>query len=178
MIEAHKVSAWKGRYDIVADGRPVATWDKSAWTSGGRLEIDGRPHDVRANLWQGDWAMTDAAGSVVARATGVGRKTWTVEADRLTYEFRRGSWWRYEVELLAAGAAVGSVRRPKVWRSDAVADLPGVPLDVGSSRWPSCWPSGTTSPPQLAEPCPCAPFRDRPARPGPAQKHFHRRATA
>jgi hypothetical protein len=131
MIEAHKVSAWKGRYDIVADGRPVATWDKSAWTSGGRLEIDGRPHDVRANLWQGDWAMTDAAGSVVARATGVGRKTWTVEADRVTYEFRRGSWWRYEVELLAAGAAVGSVRRPKVWRSDAVADLPGVPLDVG-----------------------------------------------
>src|SRR6478735_8796158 len=110
MIEAHKVSAWKGRYDIVADGRP---------------------HDVRANLWQGDWAMTDAAGSVVARATGVGRKTWTVEADRVTYEFRRGSWWRYEVELLAAGAAVGSVRRPKVWRSDAVADLPGVPLDVG-----------------------------------------------
>ena len=23
MIEAHKVSAWKGRYDIVADGRPA-----------------------------------------------------------------------------------------------------------------------------------------------------------
>ena len=42
----------------------------------GRLEIEGQPHEVRANLWQGDWAMTDAAGSVVATATGVGRKAW------------------------------------------------------------------------------------------------------
>ena|SRR5690242_7707864 len=130
MIEAHKVSAWKGRYDIVADGRPVATWDKSAWTSRGRLEIEGRPHEVRANLWQGNWAMTAADGSVVATATGVGRTTWTAEADRVAYTFRRGPWWRYEVELLAAGVAVGSVRRPRLWRSDAVADLPGLPLEV------------------------------------------------
>ena len=131
MIEAHKVSAWKGRYDIVAGGRPVATWDASAWRSGGRLEIEGRSHEVRANLWRGNWSMTDDGGSVVATATGVGRRTWTVTADGVSHEFRRGSWWRYEVDLLAAGAAVGSVRRPRVWRSDAVADLPGVPLDVG-----------------------------------------------
>ena len=43
MIEAHKVSAWKGRYDIVADGRPVATWDKSAWTSGAGSRSTGSP---------------------------------------------------------------------------------------------------------------------------------------
>jgi len=130
MIEAHKVSAWKGRYDIAADGRPVATWDQSAWRSGGTLEIGGRRHDVRASLWRGDWAMTDAAGSVVATATGVGRATWTLEADGATHEFRRGSWWRYEVDLLAAGTAVGTVRRPRLWRADAVADLPGLPLDA------------------------------------------------
>jgi hypothetical protein len=130
MIEAHKVSAWKGRYDIAADGRQVATWDKSAWTSGGTLEIDGRRHDVRADLWRGNWTMTDTTGAVVATATGVGRATWTVEAGRVTHEFRRGSWWRYEVHLLAAGAAVGSVRRPRLWHADAVADLPGLPLDV------------------------------------------------
>ena len=41
----------------------------------------------------------------------------------------RGSW-RQEEELRAEGRAVGSVRRTSIWRGDAVADLPGVPLPV------------------------------------------------
>jgi hypothetical protein len=60
----------------------------------------------------------------------VGRKSWTVEADGRTYEFRRASWWRQEEELHSGGLPVGSVRRKSIWRGDAVADLPGLPLPV------------------------------------------------
>ena len=128
-VEAHKVSAWKGRYDIVADGRPVATWDKSAWTSGGTLEIDGRRHDLRANLWHGSWTMTDDAPAPSwRRPRGWAAQTWIGRGRpghlRVPPRLRGGAT---RSTLLAAGPTVGSVRRPRLWRADAVADLPGPP---------------------------------------------------
>jgi hypothetical protein len=69
-------------------------------------------------------------GTRIASADRVGRKNWTVEADGRTYEFRRASLWRQEEELHSEGPSVGSVRRKSIWRGDAVADFPGLPLSV------------------------------------------------
>ena len=130
MIEARRTSHWASRYDIVADGERVASWRGSAWTSGGIVELAGRRYDVRGNLWGSTFGMVDESGTRMASADRVGSKSWTIEADGVTYRFRRVSPWRHEEELHAGGVRVGSVRRTSIWRSDAVADLPGLPLAV------------------------------------------------
>jgi len=131
MLEARKVSVWKNRYEIIADGHKLTTWDASSWKSGGTFELNGRRYDVRSNLWGTKYEMVYQDGTVIASADRVGRKRWTVEADGRTYEFRRASMWRYEEELHSEGLRVGSVKRNSMWRGDAVADLPGIPTSVG-----------------------------------------------
>lgn len=129
-MEARKVSVWKDRYAISADGRQVAVWDGSLWTAGGRFELDGRRYEVRSNLWGSRYGMVGHDGAPFAAANRVVRKRWTVEAGGRTYEFQRASLWREEQELRSDGRRVGSVKRTSIWRGDAVADLPGVPLPV------------------------------------------------
>jgi hypothetical protein len=130
MLEAKKASVWKNRYDILANGRRLATWDGSSWKAGGTIELDGRRYEVRANMWGSKYGMVDEDGTPIASADHVGRKNWTVEADGRTYEFHRASLWRQEEELYSEGRRVGSVKRNSIWRGDAVADLPGLPPPV------------------------------------------------
>jgi hypothetical protein len=130
MIEARKTSVWKNRYDIIADGRRLATWEGSSWKSGGALELDGRHYEVRADMWGSKYGMVAEDGTRIASADRVGRKNWTVEADGRTYEFRRASMWRHDEELHSEGRRLGSVKRTSIWRGNAVADLPGLPLSV------------------------------------------------
>ena len=132
MLEARRTSVWKNRYDIIADGRRLATWDESSWKIGGTVALDGRRYEVRANMWGTTYAMVDEAGTPIASADRVGRKNWTVEADGRTYQFHRMSMWRQEEELQSEGQRVGSVKRNSIWRGNAVADLPGLarPVEV------------------------------------------------
>lgn len=130
MLEARKTSIWKDRYAISADGRQVAVWDGSVWTAGGRFELDGRRYEVRGNLWGSSYGMAGPDGAPVAVANRVVRKRWTVEAGGRTYHFQRASLWREEQEMRSDGRRVGSIKRTSIWRGDAVADLPGVPLPV------------------------------------------------
>jgi hypothetical protein len=130
MLHAKKPAFWRNRYEITADGQPIATWDGSMWRNGGRFELDGLRYEVRGNMWGSRYGMAAEDGSPVAAADRVGRKKWTVEAAGRNYEFRRASMWRHEEELLSGGRSVGSVRRTSVWRSDATADLPELPLPV------------------------------------------------
>jgi hypothetical protein len=130
MLEARRISLWRNRYDIVADGQPLAMWDGRVWRNGGTFDLAGRRYDVKSNLWGARFEMTDEAGMIVARANRVGRKRWTVEASDRTYRFQRASWWRSEELLLADDRPMGSVRRVSRWRRDAVADLPDLPLAV------------------------------------------------
>ena len=37
MILAHRTSACRGDYEVLVDGRPVATFARSAWRGGGVL---------------------------------------------------------------------------------------------------------------------------------------------
>jgi hypothetical protein len=130
MLEAKRASAWKRSYDIIADGRRLATWDPSSWKAGGTVELDGRRYEVRANMWGNKYGMVDELGTPIASADHVGRKNWTVEAGGRTYEFCRASMWRNDQELHSEGQCVGSVKRISAWRGGAVTDLPGLPLPV------------------------------------------------
>jgi hypothetical protein len=130
VLQATKSSLWRNRYVIDLDGRQVAVWDGSMWKVGGSFELEGQRYTVHANMWGSTYAMVRDDGTSVATARHVGRKRWTVEADGQTYEFQRASLWRADQELRSEGDQVGSVRRTSMWRTDAVADLPGLPLPV------------------------------------------------
>jgi hypothetical protein len=127
MIEARHKGTWSGHYDLVADGVPLATFDRAVWRAGGAVEVGGRHYRVQSNLWMSSYTLLDEAGATVASAQRVGRKDWSVDAGGTAYAFRRVSAWRQEEELLVDGQRAGSVRRTSMWRGDAVADLSGLP---------------------------------------------------
>jgi hypothetical protein len=128
MLEARRASLWNRTYNITVDGVSVVTWKGSLWKSGGQFEVGGRRYQVTSNAFATSYQMVDQTGMVVATATRVLRKNWTVEAEGRTHQFRRASVWREEQELLVDGERVGSVRRLSMWRTDAIADLPTLPL--------------------------------------------------
>jgi hypothetical protein len=108
MLEARRISLWRNRHDIVADGQPLATWEGHVvWRNGGTFDLAGRRYDVKSNLWGTRFEMTGEAGMIVARANRVGRTRWTVEASDRTYRFQRASWWRSEELLLADDRPMG-----------------------------------------------------------------------
>ena len=130
MLTARRMGFWRGRYQVAADGRPVAVWDPAWWRTGGDFEVDGRRFRVRANHWGTQYRMVDETGNEGALMERTGRKHWRVQAGGRTYEFRRASMWGNRYELLAEGATVGSLRRTSAWSGAIEADLPGMPLPV------------------------------------------------
>jgi len=102
VIEAHRKSIWAGGYDLVLDDQSLASFNTSTWRTGGSFVVDGRPYEVRSNLWASTYSLVAEDGSVVATASRVGRKDWTVEAGSATHTFRRVSPWRHEEELHVA----------------------------------------------------------------------------
>jgi hypothetical protein len=130
MLTAERMGMWRGRYRLVADGRPVAVWDPSWWRTGGDFEVDGRRYQVRANGWATKYRMVDETGGEIALVERAGRKHWTVQSGGRTYEFRRASFWGNQQELWADGVKVGSMRRTGAFSGAIEADLPGMPLPV------------------------------------------------
>lgn len=131
MLHARRTGVWRGSYEITADDRPVTTWTPRAVRSGGTFDLDGQHFDVHGGLWGGRFELVTKDGEPVAAAERVGRKRWSVQADDRRFDFVRASVWSGEQALLdVAGRQVGSIRRASRWRSDAAADLPGMPLPV------------------------------------------------
>ncbi len=130
MMQARRKSAWRNDYEFVADGRPLAVFNGSLWRGGGALLVEGRRYEVRSSTWATSYTLVDDAGAPVASATRVGRKDWAIDAGGVSYSFRRSSMWSLEQEQVVQGMPVGTVRRTSMWRGDAVADLPLLPLLV------------------------------------------------
>jgi hypothetical protein len=134
MLAARRLSIWRNRYEIVADGQPLAIWDGRSWRGGGTFDLLGRHYEVRSSGWGTRFDMTDESGLPIATAQRVGRKRWTVQAGGATYRFQRASW-RQE-QLLADSPdgtdnrPAGTVRRVSAWRSDVVADLPNLAMTL------------------------------------------------
>ena len=142
MITARRLRLWDGRYDLLEDERRVATWESTHWSTGGRVTLDGCSFTVRADLPGDRASLTAAGGRRLATAHGIGRRSWTIEADGTTYHFSRRAPWLHEETLSDRGRRLGSVRRTNLWRGDAAADLPGIPrvvevfaIAVALSRW-------------------------------------------
>ena len=70
MLEARRVSLWRNRYEIVADGQPLAMWDGRVWRNGGTFDLAGRRYDVKSNMWGTRFEMTDEAERSSRRPTG------------------------------------------------------------------------------------------------------------
>ena len=68
MLEARRVSLWRNRYEIVADGQPLAMWDVRVWRNGGTFDLAGRRYEVKSNVWGTRFEMTDEAAMIVATA--------------------------------------------------------------------------------------------------------------
>ena len=130
MVKATKVSIWSRQYSVEVDGRQVTTWDGSWWRSGGAFSLDGHPYVVRGNAWGSEFTMADSLGNVIATASRLGRRSWTMSASGQTFQFRRPSSWRHEERLVVGDREVGTVRRTSRWRSDVEAELPGLPVPV------------------------------------------------
>ena len=152
MLEARKASFWRNRYEISADGEVLLTWEGSSWRHGGTFELAGQQYSVRGNMWGSRYGMVDQFGTRVASADRVGRKNWTVEAGGRAYTFHRRSIFRQEEQLHSEGQRLGTVKRSNRWRSDAVADLPGLPLPVqvfvlavAITMWDSAAAAGATA---------------------------------
>ncbi|GIF71891.1 hypothetical protein [Asanoa siamensis] len=128
MLTARPVSAWRNRYDVALDGRPLTTWEASFWKHGGAFVLDGHRFEVRGRAWGGRSTMVDEAGAELATAARVGRKRWTVTYRDQAFEFRRRSIWSQQQDLYVGDNAVGHARRPSVWRRDVELSLPTVPL--------------------------------------------------
>ena len=67
-MQARRTGLWTGRYDLITDGRRVATWEKSLGRAGGTLEIDGRRYVVRSDPWGRTCSMVGPDGAQVATA--------------------------------------------------------------------------------------------------------------
>lgn len=108
----------------------MATWQRSGRQPGGTLQLDGRRYVLLADLVSRTCALVGSGGLRIASADSVGRREWAIHAAGTTYRFRRVAPWRRKETMVVDGRRVGSLRRRNAWRGDAVADLPGVPLDV------------------------------------------------
>jgi hypothetical protein len=109
-------------------GSPLV--DGSSWKAGGTVELAGRRYEVRANLWGSKYGMVDEDGTRIASADRVGGKTGRSRrtAEPTSSAARHGGAKRRT--CAPRGDAWGSVKRDSIWRGDAVADLPGLPLSV------------------------------------------------
>lgn len=131
MLHAKKISLWRNRLEITADGRALTTWEGSVWRSGGTFEWDGRHYRIRGNLVGNRYEMvTEDDGVAVASARRVGRRKWTVEAGDEVLAFRRGSVWRQEEIWYSEDRQLGSLRWTSLWHREVLVDLPGLSIPV------------------------------------------------
>jgi hypothetical protein len=130
VLLATKPSIWSQDYAIALDGAPLTTWQTSFWGNRSGFALEGRQWSTRHNAWGSRYELSCEPGGLVGIAEGLNRKHWSITGYGRRYDFQRASIWRSDQWLMSAGQPVGSIRRPSSWRSDAVAELPGLPVPL------------------------------------------------
>jgi hypothetical protein len=128
MLEATRSGIFRHRYEIRANGMPVAEWSRTFWGNGGDLVLGGQRYRLDATTFTNRFTMTDAGGATVATAEKAGRKHWTVYADGKPHRFRRASIWGNTQELLIGDNVVGFIRRTGLLGGRVEAELPTLSL--------------------------------------------------
>jgi hypothetical protein len=132
MLEAHRVSSFRPRWEVREDGAPLLVLEKKGWRSGVEYTLDGTSYEVRST-WTGSRYTLTRDDAEVAHAERIGRKHWSVTTPTGEYHFRRRSIWKSDQEWVPdpdADEALGAIRRTGTWRGDAEAELPGLPTPL------------------------------------------------
>ncbi|HEY2193913.1 MAG TPA: hypothetical protein VGH76_16675 [Actinomycetospora sp.] len=132
MLEAHRVSSFRPRWEVREDGAPLLVLDKKGWRSGVEYTLDGTAYEVRST-WTGSRYTLAQGDAELAHTERIGRKHWSVTTPDGEYHFRRRSIWKSDQEWVPdpeASTALGGIRRTGTWRGDAEARLPGMPTPL------------------------------------------------
>ena len=132
MLEAHRASSFRPRWEVREDGAPLMVLEKKGWRSGVEYTLDGTPYEVRAT-WTGTQYALRSGDAEIAHAERIGRKHWSVSTPEGEFHFRRRSVWKADQEWVDAPdapTALGGCRRTGTWRGDAEARLPGMPTPL------------------------------------------------
>ncbi|HEY2221526.1 hypothetical protein [Actinomycetospora sp.] len=134
MLEAHRATSFRSRWEVRQDGAPLLVLEKKGWRSGVEYALDGATYEVRST-WTGSRYTLTSGDSELAQAHRIGRKHWSVSTPDGEFHFRRRSVWKADQEWVASADApsvLGGIRRTGTWRGDAEARLPGMstPLAV------------------------------------------------
>jgi hypothetical protein len=125
-LEIARVNWLRPAYEVRDEAGNSSTWEQHGWKEAMSGDLDEQRHELRADgrrrflLFRG--------GDVVARADAGKRGRWTILAGGSSYELRRSSRWRPEMEIRDGDTSAGVIRRA---RGKVVCDLPeGLALDV------------------------------------------------
>ena len=113
MLEAHRVSSFRPRWEVREDGAPLLVLEKKGWRSGVEYTLDGTSYEVRST-WTGSRYTLASGDSEIAHAERIGRKHWSVTTPEGEFRFRRRSIWKSDQEWVAgpdSSAVLGSIRR-------------------------------------------------------------------
>lgn len=132
MLEAHRATSFRSRWEVREDGAPLMVLEKKGWRSGVEYTLDGTTYEVRST-WTGSQYTLTSGDAEIAQAHRIGRKRWSVSTPEGEFHFRRRSIWKSDQEWVAAPdapSALGAIRRTGTWRGDAEATLPGMPTPL------------------------------------------------
>lgn len=120
MIE--RVSWRQPRYAVRDNAGHSGHWMRGRFAEAMTGEIDGTPFELRRDGRRRFTLVSSDA--VIATAEATRRTPWTITADGSSYQLRRSSRWRSDMELRRGGVAVGSIRKGRGLRGQALCELP------------------------------------------------------
>jgi hypothetical protein len=132
MLEAHRTSSFRPRWEVREDDAPLLVIEKKGWRSGVEYSLDGTSYEL-SSTWTGSRFTLTSGDAEVATAERIGRKHWSVTTPEGRFHFRRRSIWKSDQEWVSAPdapSALGSIRRTGTWRGDAEAQLPGMATPI------------------------------------------------
>ncbi len=122
MLEIERLSRLTARYAVRDDRGHRGVWVRRRFRETITGELDGHPYELvrdgrkRFRLMQ--------AGDVVATADAGGRGRWAISVGDSSYELRRRTSWRSEMELRGPGTMIGSIRRGRGPGGKVLCELP------------------------------------------------------
>ena len=122
MLEIERLSWLKPRYLVRDDRGSSGEWVRARFKESMAGELGGRRYEF-ARDGRKRFSLIEG-GRVLATADAARRGRWAISVGGSAYELARRSAWRSEMELRAAGEAVGRIHRGRAARGKVVCELP------------------------------------------------------
>ena len=124
-VEIERLSWLRPRYALRDDRGRGGLWVRRRFTETLSGEIAGQTYEFERDGRRRFTLVQSVRVLMTADAAGRGR--WSIAADNSSYELRRKSPWRSEMELRSGDATIGSIRKGKPPRGKVVCELPPSP---------------------------------------------------